>query len=362
MQEICSEMYEEKLNEMAGRAVIPEKKAAAECRRRWDALAKPIDGLGKFENMVVKIAAAQGTPDVRTDRRAAVIMCADNGVTDEGVTQTDRSVTKAVSEAIVNGTSTVNVIAEKTGTDVFAVDIGIDVDGPLPGAIDKKMGRLTGNIAEGPAMSRETACRAVLAGIETAEMMSERGYDMLAAGEMGIGNTTPSSAIASVMLGMDPVEATGRGAGLSGDSYRHKIEVVKRAIYVNKPDRDDPIDVVSKIGGFDIAGMAGLYIGGAIYRIPVVADGLISCVAALLAKKICRVSTGYMLASHMGREPAFEKLIEALELDPVIHGGMALGEAAGAVMLFPLLDCAVELYRHGESFTDIEIESYERFR
>lgn len=354
-------MYEEELMEKAAGAEEPDNEAASESRKIWDSLAKPIDGLGKFEKMIVKIAAAQGTSDVRTDRRAAVIMCADNGVTEENVTQTDRSVTRSVAEALIKGRSTVNVLAEKASADVFAVDMGIDTDDPVRGIINHSMGRATGNIAKGPAMNRETACRAVLAGIKTAGQMADAGYEMLAAGEMGIGNTTPSSAVVSVMLDLDPAEVTGRGAGLDDKTYRHKIDVVRQAVELNHPDRNDPVGVLASLGGFDIAGMTGLFIGGALRHIPVVADGLISCVSALLAQKICPVSKGYMIASHIGREPAAKHLMNALGLDPVIDGGMALGEAAGAVMLFPLIDCAVNLYKNGESFGELDIESYKRF-
>lgn len=354
-------MYEEELIKTTARAVSPAEAAAAECRRRWDALAKPIDGLGKFEKIIAKIAAAEGTPDIKVEKRAAVIMCADNGVTEEGVTQTDRSVTRKVAEAIVKGNSTVNVLAAAAATDAFAVDMGIDTDQPVQGAAFHSMGRATGNIAQGPAMSRETACRAVLTGVETVREMAGRGYQMLAAGEMGIGNTTPSSAILSALFQLDPAQVTGRGAGLDDQSYRRKIEVVRKAIEVNKTDISDPVDVLSKLGGFDIAGMTGLYIGGAVYRVPVVVDGLISGVSALLAQRICPLSAGYMIASHIGREPAAKMLMKELGLDPVIDGDMALGEATGAVMLFPLLDCAVNLYRNGESFGNIAMEAYERF-
>lgn len=356
-----SGQYEAILKEILTGIREPDASAKEVCRRRWDSLAKPVDGLGQFEELIVRLAGIQHTPDVRLTPRAAVVMCADHGVTCEQVTQTDSSVTVSVARAIAGGTSTINVLAEAVSADVFAVDLGMNLHDPIPGILDYPIGCGTANIAEGPAMSRKEACAAVLKGIETAERLSARGYRLLAAGEMGIGNTTAASAIIAALTGRESSEVTGRGAGLPDDRYRHKIEIVQRAVSVNRPDPEDPLDVLSKLGGYEIAGMTGLFLGGAITGTAVVIDGLISAVSALLARKLCPLSTEYMMASHAGREPASRLIMDLLAMKPVLDAGMSLGEATGAVLLFPLLDAALALYRNGEIFAQIDVEPYERY-
>ena len=343
--------------------IIPANRGAGEeCRKRWDSLAKPLDGLGRFEEIIVRLAAIQRSADVKIRPRAAVIMCADHGVVSEHVTQTGSEATASVARAVVENRSTVSVIAEAVSADVFAVDIGMKAHEPIPGIEDCSVGRGTGNIALGPAMSREDACLAVLKGMEKAEKLAKEGYYLLAAGEMGIGNTTASAAVLSVLSGLDPSEVTGRGAGLPEHLYRHKIEVVRKAILKNRPDGRDPLDVLSRLGGFEIAGMTGLYLGGARAGTAVVLDGLISAVSALLAKMLCPAAGDYMIPSHTGREPGSEVLMELLQEKPVLDAGMALGEGTGALMLFPLLDAALALYRKGQTFHHLDLDPYERYQ
>ena len=353
--------YEKRLMEKIRELRQVDAVAREACRQRWDRLAKPLDGLGKFEEMIIQLAGIQRTDQVRVSPRVAVVMCASHGVTAEQVTQTDDSVTAMIARAIAEGTSTVNVMAAAASVDVLAVDIGMKEPVPVSGVLDKNVVRGSENLAEGPAMSRETACRAILRGMEIAEELSAGGYRLLAVGEMGIGNTTPSSAVMSALSGLAPEEVTGRGAGLPDELLLHKIRTVRKAIAVNHPDRNDPLDVLSRLGGPDLAGMTGLYLGGALTGTAVVADGFPSAVSALLAMKFCPVSREYMIASHIGREPASGKLMEMLSMEPVLHAGMALGEATGAVMLFPLLDVALALYEKGETFQQIHLEPYRRY-
>ncbi len=353
-------MYEAKLKERLQAVEPVSEKAAAEARIRWDSLAKPIDGLGRLEEMIVQIAAIQGTPEVEFGKRTVVVVCADHGVTCEGITQTGREVTASVAQAIAGGTSTINCLARSAGADVMAADFGMDLDRSPAGILDCRVRRMTGNIAEGPAMTREEACRALLHGIELAGQIADNGFRILAAGEMGIGNTTASAAVVSVLCEMDPEQSVGRGAGLDDQGLRRKKDVVRRAVKVNAPNKNDPLDVLSKLGGLDIAGMAGLYLGGALRHMPVVIDGLISSVAALLAVEICPACRDYLLPSHLSREPAAEEVMRRLELNPVLDAGMKLGEGTGAVMLFPLLDAAASLYRSGGVFRDIGVVPYER--
>lgn len=353
--------YEEILKKRIEEAAGPDRAAGAECRRRWDGLAKPVDGLGRFEDLIVKIAGIQATADVDISKRAAVVMCADHGVTAERVTQTDSSVTAAVARALAEGRSTLNAMAAAAHADVYAVDMGMDVSGGLDGVRDMSLARGTGDIGQSRAMTREQAALGILRGVREAEDLAARGYRLLAAGEMGIGNTTAASAVLCAMTGAAPDEVTGRGAGLPDSLLSHKIEIVRQAVRINAPDPEDPLDVLSRVGGFDIAGMTGLFIGGALARLPVIIDGFISGVSALLARTLCPLSGEYMIASHAGREKASDLLFEELGLHPVIYGDMALGEATGAVMLMPLLDVALSLYRNGEVFADIDVEPYERF-
>ena len=335
--------------------------AVEAAKRHWNGIAKPLYGLGKFEELLVKIAGVQKTEDIRLDRKAVVVFCADNGVVAEGVTQTDSSVTAVVTENFARGIASVNRMATVAGADVIPVDIGVLGEIKEPGVRSCRIANGTKNMRREPAMSHEQALEAIHTGITLASELKDAGYDLLAVGEMGIGNTTTSSAVASVIL-QAPVElVTGRGAGLSNAGLEKKIEVIKEAIALHQPDPEDPLSVLEAVGGFDIAGMCGLMLGGAIYRIPVVLDGLISLVAALLAQKFCPQVTDFLLPSHMGKEPACAMAMEKLGLEASIYGNLALGEGTGAVMLFPLLDMAEAVYRENSTFEDIHVGAYQEF-
>ena len=220
------------------------------------------------------------------------------------------------------------------------------------------MGSGTGNIARGPAMDRRTAEAALLAGADLVREIKQKGYALIATGEMGIGNTTASAALASALLGLPPEETAGRGAGLSDAGLARKRAAVAQALAVNRPDPDDPVDVLSKVGGFEIAGMAGAFLGGAAYGVPVVADGVISAAAALVACRICPRARAYILPSHRSRESAARQILSELDLHPVLDAGMALGEGTGAVMLFPLLDMALAVYGSSHSFQNLGMAAY----
>ncbi|MDD3251967.1 MAG: nicotinate-nucleotide--dimethylbenzimidazole phosphoribosyltransferase [Lachnospiraceae bacterium] len=331
-------------------------------RRHWDGIAKPLEGLGQFEKMITKIAGIQKTEAVSLERKAVVVFCADNGVVAEGVTQTDSSVTAVVTENFAKGIASVNRMAAVAGADVLPVDMGVAGEIREPGVRNCKIARGTANLRREPAMSEEQALEAIHTGIALAGELKDAGYDLLAVGEMGIGNTTTSSALASVLLGQ-PVEAvTGRGAGLSGDGLQRKIQVIEDAIRLHQPDASRPLPALAALGGFDIAGMTGLLLGGAIYGIPVVLDGMISAVAALLAQAFCPQVTDYILPSHLGKEPACRLAMEKLGLEPVIYGALALGEGTGAVMLFPLLEMAYTVYLENSTFAEIQIDAYEKLQ
>lgn len=334
-----------------------DEKAMEIAQKRWDNIAKPLHSLGKMEDMVIRIAGMTGNANVDISKRALVAMCADNGVVEEGVTQSGQEVTAIVANNFLEGTTSVCVMSRQCGVDVCPVDVGMVVDTNV--RTDFKVMYGTKNMTKGPAMTRGEAVRGIEAGIAMAEELKEKGYQILATGEMGIGNTTTSSAIAAVLLNQ-PVEAmTGRGAGLSSEGLIRKINAINKAIEVNRPDPSDAINVLAKVGGLDIAGMAGVFLGGAALHMPVIMDGFISCVAALVAKHICPAAGEYMLASHVSKEPAAHLILDYLEKEAVLHADMCLGEGTGGITLLPFLDMGLAVYRSMSTFEDIQVEQYE---
>ena len=334
----------------------PDAEAMKKAQARWDSIAKPLGSLGLLESAVVKIAGLTGSADVRIDRRGVIVMCADNGVVCEGVTQTGQEITALVAGNIARGDASVCRMASIAGADVFPIDIGMA--NRAEDVIDLHIADGTANIAAGPAMSRDEAAQAVSAGIEIVRDLKTGGYSLLATGEMGIGNTTTSSALASVFLGASPEDMVGRGAGLSDEGLERKVSAVKRAISINRPDPEDALDTLAKVGGFDIAGLAGVFIGGALFRVPVLIDGFISAVAALTAVRMCPESICAILASHVSAEPATQAVLKELGLEPLICAGMRLGEGTGAVCAIPLLDMALAVYGEMATFDGIGMEAY----
>ena len=333
--------------------------AKAAARARWDSIAKPLGSLGLLEEEIVRVAGMVGSPDVDISKRAVIAMCADNGVVAEGVTQTGQEVTAVVTENMSSGDSSVCRMARLAGAEVIPVDIG--VARPVAGEKIRQccVRRGTANMARGPAMAREEAVKAVLTGVRLVRELKDAGYSLLATGEMGIGNTTTSSAVTAVLLEKDPAEVTGRGAGLTTEGLKRKIAAIERAIEVNRPNPSDPLDVLSKVGGLDLAGLAGVYLGGAACRIPVLVDGFISSAAALIAARLHPNTRDYMLGSHASDEPAGRVVLEALGLKPFLYAGMRLGEGTGAVAVMPLLDMALTVYREMSTFEEIQIEAYQ---
>ncbi len=335
-----------------------DERAREAARRRWDAVAKPLHSLGLLEDMVSRLAGIGGSADVRLDRRCALVFCGDHGVVAQGVAQSGSEVTALVARSIAEGTANVNLMAASAGADVLAVDVGMARDVDHPALLRRKIARGTDDITLGPAMSPEQARRALQIGIDVVGEMKSKGYGIAAVGEMGIGNTTSASAVACALLELPPERLTGRGAGLSDAGLTRKREAVRRAIQVNRPDPHDPLDVLAKLGGYDIAGMAGAFLGGMIHRMPMIVDGMISAAAALLAERVCPGTREFMLPSHVGREPASARLLRALGLSPVISAQLALGEGTGAVLLIPMLDMALRVYNGTHTFENLGMEAY----
>jgi nicotinate-nucleotide--dimethylbenzimidazole phosphoribosyltransferase len=322
-------------------------------RDKWNNIAKPIGSLGNFEDIVVKLSGIYGSTNFNIDKRALIVMCADNGVLAQGVAQTPGEITAVMSGFIAGGRSSVSIMAKHSHTDVIAVDMGMFKALYNNNILDRRIASGTADFTKEPAMTRDQAEKAIQTGIEIVRQCKEQGYKILATGEMGIGNTTTSSAIASVLLNVSPNVATGRGAGLSDEGLNRKVDAINRGILINKPDSNDPIDVLHKLGGFDLAGLCGVFLGGAIYEIPVIIDGFISSVAALLAYRICEKSRDFMIPSHLSAEPACSAIYKELNLSPAIHGNMRLGEGTGAVMLLPMLDMILDVYKNTITYSDI---------
>lgn len=350
-------MTEQELNTLLAGITPPDEAARAAAHAHWASLAKPLGGLGELETMVEDAAALTGSTKLNLSRRAVLVLCADNGVTAQGISQTDQSVTRAVAENLAAHRTSVCRMAETARCEVLPVDLGI-AGGPVPGVLDCRIADGTADFTQGPAMRREDAINAIAAGIRLVRAQKEQGTGLLATGEMGIGNTTTSSAVAAVLLGQPVGTVTGRGAGLSDEGLRRKIRVIETGIAVNQPDASDPLDVLTKLGGFDIAGLCGVFLGGALERIPILMDGFISGVAALCAVRLCPAAAKAVFASHCSTEPAARMVLESLGKKPLIRAGLHLGEGTGAVASIPLWDMAMAVYDHCYSFAEGGIEPY----
>lgn len=339
----------------------PDAAVFAQIQANWDRVAKPLDGLGEFEGLLARIGAILGDPSIDIHKKAVIAMCADNGIVEEGVSQSGQEVTAVVTEFMGKNETSVGKMARFTGADVIPVDIGIAGDQVWAGVRSCKVRKGTRNFAKEPAMTLDELDQAVETGIRLVKECKENGYRLIGTGEMGIGNTTTSSAVAAALLGCEVSEITGRGAGLSDAGLSRKKQVIQDALVKYQFDKEDTVRILRTVGGLDIAGLCGVYIGGARYHIPVVMDGVISAVAALAAERLCPGAKQYMIPSHKSKEPAAERIMKELSVKPVIDAGLALGEGTGAVMMFSLLDLALTLYQDSTTFGDIAVEQYERF-
>ena len=333
-----------------------DEHAMEQAKKQWNSIAKPLHSLGKLEEHIIRIAGITGNPDVKIEEKALIVMCADNGVVEEGVTQTGQEVTAIVAENFLSGETSAAIMCKKAGARILPIDIGMAGKTKVP---DHKVACGTRNFAKEPAMTREQALQSILTGVRIVEEQKKAGVELLATGEMGIGNTTTSSAVLAALLQIDPEKVTGRGAGLTSAGLLRKIQVIRQALALHKPDANDPVDVLAKVGGFDIGGLAGVYLGAAKMHLPVLIDGFISGTAALLACRLCPEAKEYMIASHKSREPGMQILLKALGLSASLDCDMCLGEGTGAVAFFPVLDMAAAVYRQMSTFADIQVEEYQ---
>lgn len=315
-------------------------------KQKVDALSKPLGSLGKLEDMCIQLAGIYEKVEFELEPKVVVAFAGDHGVYEEGVAKDPQWITKAQIPNFANGTCAVGTLAKFMKADVVAVDVGVISDEVMEGVLDYKIRKGTSNMAKGPAMTRQEAIRSIEIGIEVTKETLAKGYKVLAIGEMGIANTTPSSAILSVFANCLPSEVTGKGAGLSPEGVRHKAAIIEKAIKLNKPNAKDPIDVLSKVGGFEIGAMAGAILGAAYMRVPVVLDGFISYAAAIVASRLCEISREYMIASHYSAERGTVKALELLEMEAAFNLDMRLGEGSGGILMFQLLEAANYLLNH----------------
>ena len=345
---------EQELNDILRKITPVSQEAYDACMARFDQVAKPIGSMGELERLSAGISAACGKVSVGPLKKCILVFFADNGVTVQGVTESGAEVTAALAGMAVEKRTCVCIMAKAAGADVYPIDIGMR--DTVPGMTDCKLLPGTADISRGPAMSRDTALRAILTGVSLTEKMKAQGYSLIGTGETGMGNTTTSAAMVSVLMDRRPEEAAGRGAGLSDEGLLKKKAVIQKAIDRNRPDAKDPVDVLSKVGGLDIAAMTGVCLGGALYHVPVVLDGLISSAAALCAVRLHASVRDYLIPSHLSEEPAHGLILKELSLNPILHAGMRLGEGTGAAALFPLLDMAADVYRDAATYADLAAE------
>ena len=350
-------MTETELKTLLSGITPPDEAARAAAHAHWAGLAKPLGGLGALETLLEDAAALTGSAALDVSRRAVLVLCSDNGVVAQGVSQTDQSVTRAVAENLAARRTSVCQMARTAHCDVVPVDMGMAGD-PVPGVADCRIAAGTADFTQGPAMTRAQAVEAVGRGIRLVQEQKAAGVQLLATGEMGIGNTTTSSAVAAVLLGQPVERMTGRGAGLSDEGLARKVDAICRGILCNEPDPEDTLDVLAKLGGFDIAGLCGVFLGGALAGVPVLADGFISGVAALCAVRLCPAAAKAVFASHCSAEPAARIVLEALGKAPIITAGLHLGEGTGAVASIPLWDMALAVYGGCYSFAEGGIAPY----
>lgn len=324
---------------------------------RLNNLTKPLGSLGELEDIAIRLAGIQGSLQPKVEHKAIVVMCGDHGVVEEGVSAYPAAVTGMMIGNFVRGRAAINVLARQTGSIVRVVDIGSNLAEVPEGVIARKIRCSTANMAKGPAMTKQEAVEAIHIGIDIALSLADEGFDMIGLGEMGIGNTTPSSAMTAVFTGRSIRELTGKGTGIDDAALIAKIDVIERAIHLNQPNLDDVIDVIAKVGGLEIAGLIGVILGAASRKIAIVIDGVITGASALAASRIEPRCREYMIASHLSVEPAHRIILDDLGLKPILHLGMRLGEGTGAALAFPIIESAVRIADEMATFEDLGIPS-----
>ncbi len=346
-------MSEQRLAQLI--AAIPplDERAMRAAAARQDTLTKPQGSLGRLERLSIQVAGITGQPRPRLAHKVITTMAGDHGVVEEGVSAYPQEVTAQMVYNFLRGGAAINVLARHVGARVVVVDMGVAADlEPHPDLVDKKVAKGTGNIARGPAMTREQALEAILNGAAVVEAELEKGLDILGTGDMGIGNTTPSAAIAAAITGRAPAEIVGRGTGVDDAGLARKIAAVQRALAVNRPDPHDGLDVLAKVGGFEIGGLAGAILAAAAHRKPVVIDGFISTAAALIAVTLAPHVRPYLIAAHRSQEKGHRLMLEWLGLEPVLDLDLRLGEGTGAALAMGIVEAACKILDEMATFAE----------
>ena len=335
------------------REVLPLDRSAMTAAEEYQArLAKPPGSLGRLEEISIQLAGITGHVHNALNKKQLLVFAADNGVVAEGVSSAPQSVTKQQTINLMRGKTGAAVLAKHFGCGLTVCDVGVNADIYESAVLNRKIAYGTQNICTGPAMTREQTLQAILTGAEIARTVDA---DVIGVGEMGIGNTTTSSAVLAVLLGADVEAVTGRGGGITEESFRKKKAVIRTAIEVNRPDRDDVVGVLSKVGGFDLAAMCGAFLGAAAARRPAVIDGLISAAAALCAVRLCPNVRGYLVPSHASFEIGYRLAMETMDLRPLFDLGMRLGEGSGCPLAFQVLDAACAVINDMATFDEAGI-------
>ncbi len=324
-----------------------------EAEKRLDNLTKPKGSLGRLEEFAKRYIAATRNLEPKLGNKVIYVFASDHGVVCEGVSAYPKDVTWEMVKNFLSGGAAINVLARHVGAEVKVVDVGVDHDFVrIEGLINRKIARGTKNIAKGPAMTEDEAFLAIKCGIDLAEASYEEGVSIIGIGEMGIGNTTPSSAIFSVVTGLSPEDVTGKGTGIDEKRFKNKISVIKRAIEVNKPDPGDPIDILKKVGGFEIGAMLGVIIGASYRKIPVVVDGFISTSSAILAYLMKKEIKDYLFFSHLSAENGHRAALSFIGEKPMLDLGMRLGEGTGAALAMSILEASLKIFCEMRTFEE----------
>jgi nicotinate-nucleotide--dimethylbenzimidazole phosphoribosyltransferase len=343
----------DKLQNTINRIEPLDQEAMRQAQARQDNLTKPQGSLGLLEELSVKVAGIQGTARPKIRDKVIVTMAGDHGVAAEGVSLYPQEVTAQMVYNFLRGGAGINALGRHVGARVVVVDMGVATDlEPHPELLAKKVAYGTKNMARGPAMSREEAIQAIETGIEIVESELSRGIDIVGTGDMGIGNTTPSSAIVAAFTGAPVADVTGRGTGVGDEQLVHKVETIERALTVNRPDPADPLDVLAKVGGLEIGGIAGVVLAAAAHRLPVVIDGFISGAGALIAAELAPQVKDYLVAAHLSVELGHRLVLERLGLTPLLNLNMRLGEGTGAALGITLVEAAVKVLNEMATFAD----------
>ncbi|TEU19479.1 MAG: nicotinate-nucleotide--dimethylbenzimidazole phosphoribosyltransferase [Anaerolineales bacterium] len=343
----------DKLQSVINRIRPLDQEAMRRAQARQDNLTKPKGSLGLLEELSVKVAGIQGVAQPRIRDKVIITMAGDHGVAAEGVSLFPQEVTVQMVYNFLRGGAAINVLARHVGARVVVVDLGVATDlEPHPELLVKKVAYGTKNMAQGPAMSREEAIQSIEAGIEIVESELSRGMDIVGTGDMGIGNTTSSSAIVAALTGAPVADVTGRGTGIDDERLAHKVRTIERALAVNRPDPADPLDVLAKVGGLEIGAIAGVVLGAAAHRRPVVIDGFISGAGALVAAGLAPQVKDYLIAAHLSVELGHRLVLERLGLTPLLNLSLRLGEGTGAALGISLVEAAVKVLDEMTTFAD----------